>query len=495
MSQPRSDQHPPEDSEKRRPRLSPDEYSRYAKRNAQRRSARPLLDPYGIYGTRTVARRRAARRRRALQNLTVVLFFAVLGTGVWAWWKTPRVLRFAPNFSLQLPARPSAAPVVARGPGTPGAISQLWIPTETGSLFSVDLKTLQKTRWPLGEFALSSPLINQQQIVVGAADGALHRFDGRKPKAPWRFGFESAVLARPVLWKNSDGENIIAASDAGEIASLNLATRRLNWRAHLQAPVGQGVVVLNAVSSTQKSVQNKPARVYFSLGGNWRSRGGIACLDARSGKILWRADLRAAHLSAPAVEVGKDGKVWIYTAGDDGAVFRLDGANGQRDSGGWKTFVAAQARSWSLWESSIPAREPVAAVLRGEPLLKEYSWGTRLVLGGEDGALRCFDAENGRPLWTFDTGVSVQHRPATLRLAPDTNAKQEHDFLLVPGKDRCFVLDARTGQRVWEWQTGEALSAAPFVDGDSAWAVTQSGRILRFQVPALEDIVAMLPSV
>ena len=85
--------------DKRRPRLSPDEYSRYANRNAQRRSARPLLDPYGIYGTRTVQRRRAARRRRALQNMSVLFIFLVMGAGAWAWWKMPRALRFSPAAS------------------------------------------------------------------------------------------------------------------------------------------------------------------------------------------------------------------------------------------------------------------------------------------------------------------------------------------------------------------------------------------------------------
>jgi outer membrane protein assembly factor BamB len=214
----------------------------------------------------------------------------------------------------------------------------------------------------------------------------------------------------------------------------------------------------------------------------------MACLDAKNGRILWRADLRAAHLSTPAIETTIDGKIWVYSAGDDGAVFRLNGATGKRDGGGWKTFVAAQPEQWSLWSSRIPTREPVAAVLRGEPLLKEYSWGTRLVLGGEDGALRCFDAENGRLLWTFDAGASVQSRPATLRLS---QGKAEHDFLLVAGADRCYAIDARRGQRIWEWQTDEVLRGAPLLDEDTIWMVTESGRILRFAIPEFSTVAAL----
>jgi outer membrane protein assembly factor BamB len=62
--------------------------------------------------------------------------------------------------------------------------------------------------------------------------------------------------------------------------------------------------------------------VIVPLMGGLGTRGGLLCLDARTGQFLWRADLRAAHLAAPAVgpSSARDKENFVFAVGDDGAV-------------------------------------------------------------------------------------------------------------------------------------------------------------------------------
>ncbi|MDF2439716.1 MAG: hypothetical protein JWN98_700, partial [Abditibacteriota bacterium] len=50
-----------------------------------------LLDPHGIYGTRTANRMRVARRRRAVHNLMLAVLAMVAIAVFFAWRRAPRV--------------------------------------------------------------------------------------------------------------------------------------------------------------------------------------------------------------------------------------------------------------------------------------------------------------------------------------------------------------------------------------------------------------------
>jgi outer membrane protein assembly factor BamB len=130
-----------------------------------------------------------------------------------------------------------------------------------------------------------------------------------------------------------------------------------------------------------------------------------------------------------------DKDIRVFAVGDDGAVFNLDLLTGRRERDGWKTFMRPISE----------AGAGGAVVLRAEPLLKTYSWGTRLFVGGNDGGVRCLDPRSGQVLWAFDAGAPVRSRIRSLRLRDGTaNAR---DLILI-GTDSpfLFALDARSGE-------------------------------------------------
>jgi outer membrane protein assembly factor BamB len=273
-------------------------------------------------------------------------------------------------------------------------------------------------------------------------------------------------------------------NDDGTVVALEAGNGRLLWRQKGSTPVG------NALTATDGTAG--PARAFVPLLGGLGSSGGLWCLDVRTGRTLWRADLNAAHLPAPAFEMvpaaksGAQGQGRVYTPGDDGAIFCLDMVSGRKI---WKTFVRP-----------VPGSPTDSAVvLRGEPLLKAYPWGTCLIVGGNDGGVRCLDVRDGRVLWTFDAGAAVRSRPRALHLGgSDTEVVASagagpttgplRDVILI-GSDgpTIYGLDARDGSVVWRFATDGTAFATPMLHGHHLLSVTREGHVYRFPIPV--DVV------
>lgn len=538
-------------SDRRRTAADPGLAAAAAARNqVARRSSKPLLDPHGIYGTRTSYRLRAAQRRQTMQTLFVLAFLLALAVGLFSWAR--RVVPIAPDWTQPLPATPSA-PSVLLG----GAESALLVPTRSGSLLSVsagsgESKTLFAAAAPLR----AEPLVTGQTVFVPCEDGTLFAVDRRDGKTQWQHRTRSAMTTRPALVRvalpvragppmpasaapSAPGSPafalpnaapaapqkpstemrpiVIAGNDSGEIVALEASSGKLLWRQAARAPVGAGLAVGSEAAGT--------ARVFVPLLGGAGARGGLLCLDARSGRILWGRgrDLIAAHLAAPVVgAVETNGRERVFCGGDDGSILCLDARSGRIL---WKVFAqplpkveaANASRGASNSETPHDAAGDVplggseagaeAILLRGEPLLKTYRWGTQLVLGGNDGGVRCLDARDGRLLWTFDTGAPVRCRPRSLRLgapgqavtgslsAPratsardavsDAGRGEDARDLLLVGSDgpAAFALEARTGALVWRFDTQGAASDTPHLHDDRLLIVTRDGYAQSFPLP------------
>ncbi len=553
-------------SDRRRTAADPNLTAAAAARNqVARRSSKPLLDPHGIYGTRTSYRLRAAQRRQTMQTLFVLAFLLALAVGLFSWAR--RVVPIAPDWTQPLPAAPSAPSVL---PG--GAESALLVPTRSGSLLSVSAGSgVSKTLFTAAAPLRAEPLVTGQTVFVPCEDGTLFAVDRRDGKTQWQHHTRSAMTTRPALVRvalpvraglpipapsapSAPGAPasalpnaapaapvtpqkpstemrpvVIAGNDSGEIVALEAGSGKLLWRQAARAPVGDGLAVGSEAAGS--------ARVFVPLLGGAGARGGLLCLDARSGRILWGRgrDLIAAHLAAPVVgAVEKNGRERVFCGGDDGSILCLDARSGRIL---WKVFAqplpkveaanASRGASNSETPSDAAGDVPLggseagaeAILLRGEPLLKTYRWGTQLVLGGNDGGVRCLDARDGRLLWTFDAGAAVRCRPRSLRLGAEGQAvtgslsapraassradrgaatgdatgdagggtvrdADARDLLLV-GSDgpAAFALDARSGAMVWRFDTQGAASDTPHLHNDRLLLVTREGYAQSFPLP------------
>ncbi len=161
----------------------------------------------------------------------------------------------------------------------------------------------------------------------------------------------------------------------------------------------QWVHKLNSYASPTPVIED--GKVYFHFGAY-----GNACIDAKTGKILWKNDDKALwvmHENGP----GSSPLVW-----DDLMIFHLDGSDKQhvvalyKDSGkiAWKTKRSGELRENPQLQKSYST--PIVETFNGKPVL--ISCGADWVYG--------YDPRNGKELWKIKyghLGFSNVARPIT----------------------------------------------------------------------------------
>jgi outer membrane protein assembly factor BamB len=256
------------------------------------------------------------------------------------------------------------------------------------------------------------------------------------------------------------------------LTALDADDGRVLWQRNAAAPIG------NALAATSDAAR---PLVLAPLLGGVATRGGLWCLEARSGIPLWKfpnsGKVFAAQLPAPAVEPSPTGRSAsrVYCVDDGGAIFCLDLKTGDKTRYGWKAFARPLA-------SAPPG---TLAVLRAEPLFKEYSWGARLVVAGNDGGVRCFDARDGSLKWVFDAGAPVRCRPQTLRLGPaNMHSSAPRDLILI-GCDApaIYALNAEDGSLAWKLRVNGPAFAGPVITEHGLLTITGDGILESFSLP------------
>jgi outer membrane protein assembly factor BamB len=120
-----------------------------------------------------------------------------------------------------------------------------------------------------------------------------------------------------------------------------------------------------------------------------RPAGALLCLDAATGRRLWRYDVPDAVLATPAV-----GDAFVWFTSRDRHCYCLDRRDGRLR---WKRDLGS----------------PVAAA----PAL----CGRHVYAVASGGLVACLDADSGAPVWRFDVGKHARATPellSTPTLAP-----------------------------------------------------------------------------
>jgi outer membrane protein assembly factor BamB len=172
---------------------------------------------------------------------------------------------------------------------------------------------------------------------------------------------------------------------------------------------------------------------------------------------------------------------------------------------------------------NAPLREPRWTVDLGAPIWADVALSGQLVIAGaDDGTLQAVDADSGRKRWTFKAGGAIRARPAFVgstvvvqaddgfvyrldtktgrerwrsRVGPpvtraalhDASSRYEHRAssaassggrLYVGTHDgRIVALADRTGARIWEFKTGDAVIATPVVFGGRVYCGSFDGNV------------------
>lgn len=408
-----------------------------------------LIDPYGIYGTRTAHRLRNRRRRQQAQQVILgLIILGLIAVGIYSW-RTRRIPTLKASASWPLLISPSAPPA------WDSQYQNMLIPTKDGQIVAVwplahpvHSRILIETDFPIH----STPVLDDKYLYTGSESGVLYAMDRATGKLIWQYNSGASISTQPQIL----GNLIFCGNDAGWLFCLRTKNGKLVWKRQLPSAIGNG---LATVASPDKLV-------LAPLTDGAAQRGGVWALDANNGLIKWKFPVKGitnAQQITPPVTADIAGKTRVFCANDTGALINLNAANGKYGDSddGWKVYFQHAANPTSQ------------LMLRQPPLPEPQPSPTRLYISGNDDAVRCVDIYNGRILWKWQA-------PAVI----DGNIQFVKRQLLVTCRGSVsYLLSSNTG----EVDAKLARSSYPFafmlnVD-NNIWALDSNGNLLKYDLP------------
>src|SRR5262245_5846366 len=228
----------------------------------------------------------------------------------------------------------------------------------------------------------SSPCVVDGKVYFGAGDDGVFCLNADDGKMAWHYE-KLHVDSNPAV---VDGK-VYAGSGVGDVYretcmfALDAGTGKELWRLPPHLPVWGSPTVAGQ-------------HVCFGLGNGDFTRsadkpaGAVMCLEAATGKRIWRVDVPDGVLDRPAIDRHR-----VYFGSRDGCLYCVSRKDGT-----------------SLWKKDLGS--PVVASVA---LARQPGTGAASVYAlGSGGKLYCFDPETGREDYTFDVLKDTQGKPPEL---------------------------------------------------------------------------------
>ncbi|MEI6634627.1 MAG: PQQ-binding-like beta-propeller repeat protein [Chlamydiota bacterium] len=247
-------------------------------------------------------------------------------------------------------------------------------------------------------------------------------------EAVWRFkaGGNVNCAALPA------GDRVYAAAEDGRLYCLDAESGKAAWKFDarhndLSEPALAGGRIYFTSSMREYSILD--AELHRD------DRAVLYCLDAKTGKEVWKKRFPERILTAPAISGGR-----LF-------IGRMD-----------RRFVCLDAQSGDkIWEF------PAGGTIRSSAALVD---GT-VIFGSDDGFVYCLDAERGRRIWKADLKAAVGASPAV----------SGGRIFLGAGDGTMHCLDVATGKGIWKAKGGKAIVATAAVGGGMVIAGDMDGYI------------------
>jgi outer membrane protein assembly factor BamB len=284
--------------------------------------------------------------------------------------------------------------------------------------------------------------------------------------------------------------------DAELVLCLDLATGKEVWKSEPYPAPYQWWPGEGNFSKGPRSTPTVAGGRVYSVGVS----GVFSCLDAKTGKLLWRKEsTQRPPYGGPASPLVTDGLCIIHL-----------GCGGRDDKDGLTAFDAATGDvKWRFADGSGPGY--------GSPILAELA-GERQVVAVAGWGLRCVSLTTGKILWAVKLDgpeknvtpvlykdliifADYKERPRAIRLEKGDKGITPKEvwkgdgptpYMSTPvldgdllfgassqGRGRFFCLDAKNGKTLWESDEKQGIGYASVINAQGALLfLTQTGRLV-----------------
>lgn len=281
----------------------------------------------------------------------------------------------------------AAGSAIESSPAAAG--DQVFLTSRTGILFAVDAGTgVERWRFQTGapapfpsayvtgDYYVSSPVLFEDLVLFGAADGNLYAVSAADGRERWRLATGAPIRATPAV-----GDSVVyVGSLDGSLYAANARTGAALWRFDTE---GRS---LNSADYgfDRRTIQSSPAIAYGTVFFGSRD-GHVYAVDAAAGTLRWRVSHDMSWpISSPALAVGH-----IYIGTSDGAFFQSLASNDG-------------TQQW---------RRPTARPVWSSPAVA----GDMVYYADTGGTLYAARRATGEELWRYRAGSAIFSSPLLAR--------------------------------------------------------------------------------
>ena len=283
-------------------------------------------------------------------------------------------------------------------------------------------------------------------LKAGEHDNTFYCFDAKTGNVLWEFN-PGTHFGYWVSGCAAAYGKVYELNKDGYLYSLDVNTGQLAWKykgpSFLFWPGWPVVADGKVYATTGQSASIDPITGEYS-------KSEFACLDAYTGKLLWKLPIEA-HTPRESTAIAY------------GNLYLIPGYIEKNTMDTYTTLDeiwAIGSKSWPMWRhdpghTGTGQSGPTNLTLRwnfttgGGVVSSPAVVDGKIYVGSEDKNIYCLDAWNGRFIWNFTTGFRIKSSPAVV----------DGKVYIGPDDGSVYCLDAKNGSLVWKRYAGGYIPA------------------------------------